>query len=141
MRRFLVCTTFSFLVLSGCDATTPPPIITSTGEFPLFNGLVTVKIFQTSGGGIRYTVAHRNANGTETMGPQAKAIRKGPPWCIFVEDANNLWVFDGERDVMLVEYSGIHTTVSGLASVPDLLRRAPRQFLDRLPAELRRERT
>jgi hypothetical protein len=139
MHRFFLFTSFSFLILNGCDFRTQPRVITSTGEFSLFHGVVTLKVFETSTGDINYTVTHREPNGIGTMGPQVKAIRKSAPWSIYARNANEVWIFDGEKDVILVQFSDIHTTISDLVSVPDLLGRAPRQFLDLLPEDVKKK--
>ncbi len=137
MKRILFFGAFLGVALWGCDhVSRAPKFITSTGSFELFSKQVVVNVFETLDGRINYTVRHKESNGVETVGPQAEPIARNHRWFIYPVSASEIWIYNGDKDVLLMEFSDKHTTLSNIASVPDLLKRAPPQFLHRLPADL-----
>ena len=138
MKHLLIFSALLGFTLWSCDhLTRAPKFISSIGSFELFSKQITVNVFETQDNRINYTVRRRETNGVETVGPQAQPIAKDRPWFIYPASASEIWIYDGDKDVLLMEFSDKHTAVSDIASVPDLLQRAPPQFSNRLPADLK----
>jgi len=109
-------------------------IIDTKGTYPCFHGDLTVEIWNTSPTELNYTVADKHAK----AGPSKPAFKEGQPWMICPERVGFVWIYDGANDVSTVELDGKGGSkfVSSQV-VPELIRAAPKDFLDRLPAKLK----
>ncbi|MEP7015638.1 MAG: hypothetical protein ABI925_09370 [Verrucomicrobiota bacterium] len=135
--RLVILSSIAFLSFAACDsASRAPQFITSTGIFDVFGKQITIKVFETVGQ-INYTVSHKETNGVGTVGPQKQAIARDRDWFIYPASAGEVWIYDGDKNVLLMEFGRKHTTISDIATVPDLLQRAPSPFLNRLPSSLK----
>jgi hypothetical protein len=71
------------------------------------------------------------------VGPTKPPIRKNGDWFIYPATADAVWVYHGDKDVLLIEFSDKGSKFTSNSVVPDLLLRAPAAFLDRLPKEMK----
>ncbi|CAN5296602.1 hypothetical protein BH23VER1_BH23VER1_21060 [soil metagenome] len=133
MRRFNPLIIAIALCLSGCDRSRETPeFVNSTGTF-LFDGQMTIDVVETQDGGINYTVTR----GMRTVGPSNPPIRKGSGWFLHAASPDEVWMYDGESNVQVIEFlSDKESKSSDIKVVPDLLQRAPAAFVERLPAHL-----
>ena len=116
-------------------------IITTLGEHELFaddRGVVSVRVYEAPAG-LLYTVSFRDEQGVLTKGPWP--LQKPDGWSM-VARAPELWAFDGHA-VRLVQLMSVGAS-RGLSDkaaqeFPAILRAAPKPFVDRLPAEFRKQ--
>ena len=145
MQRLIILAALLALSLLGCNrgpssdqtlsSRQAPSFITSTGKFKVFGGQSTVTVVETQNGGINYAITR----GTTTAGPADPLIRKGSAWAIYPASPDAVWMYDGEKNVLLIEFSDKGSKFTSLDVVPDLLQKAPPAFLERLPARLKDE--
>ncbi|HEY2250648.1 MAG TPA: hypothetical protein VGH74_06290, partial [Planctomycetaceae bacterium] len=75
-----------------------------------------------------------------SAGPAQPALPKSASWFILPESSNRVWIFDGVKDVTLIElYGDGGSKFTSSQVVPELLKQAPAEFLRRLPTDLPRE--
>lgn len=138
MKRSIIVFAFFALALQGCNRPSSshdePKFIASTGSFKVLGGQMTVTVVETQDGGINYTVTR----GTSTAGPAGPLIRKGSPWLIYPASPDAVWLYDGGKNVLLIELSAEGSKFTSSSVVPDLLQRAPPAFLDRLPSQMKK---
>ena len=108
-----------------------PQFITTTGTYRLFGGQITVEAFEFQGD-INYKITH----GPDTAGPREAWVHKGRPWFIYPAGPNEVWTFDGDQKIVLIEFSGNRIKWMSNDVVPDLLQKAPAEVLGRLPKDL-----
>jgi hypothetical protein len=135
-RRHLCVLIIPFLV--GCSknpaADYGGQVIAAPGSFTCFGKQLVVKVVHDVSGRLNYTVANKKA----AAGPAKAAIEESSAWAIFPESPGRVWVFDGARDVTLVEiYADGSSKFTSSQIVPDLLRSAPDDFAARLPVEVK----
>ena len=121
--------------LAGCSNASGPDyggaLIAAPGTFACFGNQLVVNVVHETG-----RLNYRIANSRASAGPAHAAIEETSAWVIFPESPQRVWVYDGARDVTLIEiYSDGGSKFTSSQIVPDLLPRAPAEFLDRLPAE------
>ena len=120
--------------LCGCgDQNESPKFITNAGTVELFGKKMKVEVFNAGKGILNYRITRK---GTKA-GPGVTALLNGDNWFIYPTSLDAVWVYDGEKNVLLIEFSEKLVKLIGLSSVPDLLNRAPAAFITRLPADLR----
>jgi hypothetical protein len=129
----------SVISVDGCsrapNAEYGGALIAVPGTFPCFNDQLVVKVVHDAGR-LNYTVANKKAS----AGPSKANIEESSPWTIFPESPKRVWVFDGARDVTLIEiYPDGGSKFTSSQVVPGLLQRAPAEFVARLPAEVTRQ--
>jgi hypothetical protein len=136
MSRLLLFA-FALFLLVGCPAR--PDVdygampIDAPGTFNCFQSKLTVKVVHAAGDRLNYTVGNNRA----VAGPSKAAIDESAPWVIFPEAADKVWVFDGAKDVTLIEiYDDGGSKFTSSQVVPEILQRAPEKFVQRLPAEM-----
>jgi hypothetical protein len=70
-------------------------------------------------------------------------IHKSAGWFAYPASATEVWVYQGKDALWLAEYLPDKKRTSGssmdAAGAKDLLKRAPKGFLDRLPAEFKKQ--
>ena len=116
-------------------------IVTTLGEHELFaddRGTVFARVYETPAG-LLYTVSYRDEQGVLTKGPWP--LRKADGWSM-VARARELWGYHGHA-VRLVQLMNVEDS-RGLSDktaqdFPAILRAAPKPFVDRLPAEFRKQ--
>lgn len=137
MKHPIILTILLALGLLGCNrapsSDEAPSFITSPGTFKAFGGEVSIAVVETPEGKINFTVAR----GTSTAGPGNPLIRKDSAWFIYPASPDAVWMFDGEKSVLLIEFSGSGSKFTSSDVVPGILKRAPEPFLARLPPQLR----
>lgn len=117
-------------------------IITTLGEHELFaddRGAVFARVYETPAG-LLYTVSYRDEQGVLTKGPWP--LPKADGWTM-VARAPELWVHDGHTTVRLIQLMNVEGS-RGLSDktaqeFPAILRAAPKPFVDRLPADFRKQ--
>jgi len=134
-RRFCALT---ILFLVGCSKAPAADygrrVIAAPGSFNCFGKQLVVKVVPDVSGRLNYTVGNQKA----AAGPAKAAIEASSDWAIFPESPERVWVFDGARDVTLIEiYPDGGSKFTSSQIVPDLLGRAPADFAARLPAEIK----
>ncbi len=122
------------LFLVGCSNTSAADyggqVIAAPGSFTCFGKQLVVNVIRDVSGRLNYTVANKKA----AAGPAKAAIDESSAWAIFPESPERVWVFDGGRDVTLVEiYPDGGTKFTSSQVVPELLKSAPAVFAARLP--------
>ena len=119
-------------------------IINTPGEHTLFadqRGSVIAHVYEAPPC-LLYKVSFRDEKGVLTKGPWPLGpLRKGDAWFMYAK-APELWVFDGENAVQLVQLMSVEDS-RGLSTktakeFPEIMNAAPKPFLDRLPAELKK---
>jgi len=107
--------------------------IQTPGTFHCFRDQLVVKVERAPEGKLDYSVGNKKV----AAGPGKPALRERDPWVIFPEAADRVWIFDGAKDVTLIEISteGASKFTSSQV-VPDILIRAPAEFRRLLPADL-----
>lgn len=117
-------------------------IITTLGEHELFaddRGVVSVRVYEAPAG-LLYTVSYRDEQGVLTKGPWP--LPKADGWTMVVR-APELWVYDGQATVRLIQLMNVEGS-RGLSDksaqeFPAIMRAAPKPFVDRLPADFRKQ--
>jgi len=110
-------------------------LIATPGTFSCFDKQLVVKVMHESG-----RLNYRIANTRASAGPARAPIDESSAWAIFPESPKAVWVFDGDRDVTLIEIDPDGSSkFTSSQVVPDLLRRAPAEFAVRLPADVTRQ--
>jgi hypothetical protein len=123
------------LVLLGCSRTatidygrTP---LTAPGAFRCFNNQLLVTVHNAADGKLSYSVENARVG----VGSATPTLKAGAPWMIFPDAIDKVWIFDGKDDVTLVEiYPNDGTKFTSSQVVPELMSRAPTDFVDLLPA-------
>lgn len=128
----------AMLLLVGCSKTPAADyggqVIAAPGSFNCFGKKLVVKVAPDVSGRLNYTIASQKA----AAGPAKAAIEESSAWEIFPESPERVWVFDGARDVTLIEiYPDGGSKFTSSQVVPDLLRSAPSEFAARLPAQVK----
>ena len=123
------------MCLAGCSDLSKPDyggaLIAAPGTFACFGNQIVVKVEHETG-----LLNYRIANSRASAGPAQAAIEESSAWVIFPESPQRVWVFDGARDVTLIEiYPDGGSKFTSSQVVSDLLQRAPAELVDRLPAE------
>lgn len=118
-------------------------IITTLGEHEWFaddRGVVSVRVYETPAGLLLYTVSDRAGQGELTKGPWP--LPKADGWTMVVRGPE-LWVYDGHTTVRLIQLENVEDSrgfsVKSAQEFPAILRAAPKPFVDRLPAEFRKQ--
>jgi hypothetical protein len=109
-------------------------LIDHPGTFECFHRQMVVTVSETTNNDLTYTVSRKQSK----VGPARPPLSKGTGWIIYPDTADSLWIYDGSKDVTRIEFSadgGAKFTSSQV--VPDLLKRAPPIFLQRLPTEIK----
>jgi hypothetical protein len=134
-RSFYLKMVGALLVLCSCQqrpdyATT---VIDRPGTFDCFQHRMLVTVSSASNDVLNYTVSRKQSK----VGPAKPALQKGTPWIIYPESVDSIWVYDGTKDVTLIEFgtNGAAKFTSNQV-ISDLLKRAPRAFLERLPPDM-----
>jgi len=122
--------------------------ITKAGKYTLYDGQLTIKVARQEGGTIRWSVLKafkddRNTKMEDTV--KEPPVREKSPWFILPASADAVWIYDGDKGMMVLEYStpgGVAGSSSTYGSLPsgwnDLLKKHPPQILlERLPPALR----
>jgi hypothetical protein len=115
-------------------------IIDTLGEHKVFadqRGTLIVNVFDAPPC-LLYTVAyHDKKGGIKNL----KQAMKGDGWFVLV-NASDMWVFDGSTAKLIQLTSDEESDelkAKTVAQFPAILSKAPKQFVDRLPAELRKQ--
>lgn len=104
-------------------------LIATPGTFRCFNDQLAIKVVRV-GDRLNYSVGDKRAE----AGPAEARIEGSSPWVIFPEAPERVWVYDGAAEVTLIEiYSDGGTKFTSSQIIPNLLERAPAEFVDRLP--------
>jgi len=107
--------------------------IDAPGTFSCFNDQLVIKVVESTGDKLNYSVANKKIS----AGPAEHALQKSAPWVIFPESLDKVWVFDGVKDVTLIElYSDGGAKFTSNQIVPELLKRAPTELVPKLPADI-----
>jgi len=107
--------------------------IDGPGTFNCFNDQLVIKVVESTGDKLNYSVGNKKIS----AGPAEHALQKSAPWVIFPESLDKVWVFDGVKDVTLIElYSDGGAKFTSNQIVPELLKRAPTELVRKLPADI-----
>jgi len=133
----ILCMTISIVGLLGCPQQGTNDhgrtIIESPGTFHCFEGRLVVNVAHAAGSRLNYTVGNTKAS----AGPAKPTIEESAPWVIFPQAANKVWVYDGAKDVTLIElYGDGGTKFTSSQVVPAIVHEAPEEFVRHLPATL-----
>jgi hypothetical protein len=136
MKKFLFLA-LSIVGLFGCSQQGASDhggtIIESPGTFHCFKDRLVVNVVHAPGNRLNYTVGNKKAS----AGPAKPAIMECAPWVIFPEAPNKVWIYDGAKDVTLIELSGDGgTKFTSSQVVPAIVHEAPAEFVRHLPAAL-----
>ena len=136
MKRTLLLM-LSLACLTGCAKQAATDyggrLIEAPGTYKCFNDQLAVNVVHAPGSKINYTVGNKKA----AAGPATAAIDESVPWVIFPESPARVWIYDGAKDVTLIEIDetgGSKFTSSQV--VPDVLKRAPAELVRHLPAKV-----
>jgi hypothetical protein len=134
--RLLPLTAVACLLLASCQQSADfggQPIDT-VGSFPCFQNQLIVNVTHAHGRQLNYTVRNKKAS----FGPSTPALDEDSRWLIVPDAQNSVWIYDGQRDVTHIEiYQDGGAKFTSLQMVPDLLDKAPADFVSRLPAKLK----
>ena len=107
--------------------------IDAPGAFHCFNDQLVIKVVESSGDKFNYSVSNKKIS----AGPADGALQKSAPWVIYPESIEKVWIFDGVKDVTLIElYGDGGSKFTSNQVVPELLKQAPPEFLRTLPADV-----
>ena len=105
--------------------------IDAPGTFHCFNDQLVIKVVESTGDKLNYSVANKKIS----AGLADHALQKSASWFIFPQSIDRVWIFDGVKDVTLIEFYGEGgTKFTSSQIVPELLNQAPPEFLRELPA-------
>jgi hypothetical protein len=134
-KAYLVAIAMASLV--GCSWCGAPDYggkaIDVPGTFDCFDRHLIVKVEHARAHRLNCTVGNNKAS----IGPSEAPFDESAPWIIFPETPGKVWVYDGAKDITLVEVfddGGSKFTSSQI--VPGVLKSAPAQFISRLPADV-----
>jgi hypothetical protein len=118
--------------------------ITDDGTSSLYSGDLLVKVSMPEVGPTRWEVTFRErpGEGWTTISKQDPEFRMGSPWFIFPASAQTVWVYNGEKSLVVTGIRGgdsFSQTIRLPARWEDLPegRRPPKAVVNRLPAPLR----
>jgi hypothetical protein len=123
-------------------------VVTRPGTHDFHDGRVRIAVTEVPGG-VRWHVTLSGPGGGGGVGHADPPVPKDAPWFVLVQSPDVVWVFDGRRQVSVIESREIATpqgpcpVVEGTnLTLPDgwavvMRKNPPREFLDRLPAGLR----
>lgn len=104
MNRLMILAALFAFGLLACNpspgSADEPRFITSTGSFNLFGGQMKVSVEETENGVIDYSVTRG-----ESTAKTDPLIRKGSDWLLYAASPDEVWMHDGETNVLLIAYS------------------------------------
>jgi hypothetical protein len=135
----LLLATLAYLETGIAAADDPKPLraITTLGDHRLFDGKLTVKVFEKDGK-LTFRITRIGRWNTGTISPATDVKKDGAAWVFVADSPDSFW---GYWDGRLVKWEfedtddggkSTSTVVTGRA----ILKQAPRAVLDNLPREL-----
>jgi hypothetical protein len=113
--------------------------VTTVGTHKLFGGKITLKIEEVDGKLDSYVNRNREKGEfrkTGGWGPLNPRIKKGAPWFIYAESADEVWWFDGDSHLHLMPFEN-HRAGFADGGIYQIGRKqmqmVPREVQDRLP--------
>lgn len=124
-----------------------PEFITKPGEYKLYDGKVVIRV-KAEDKVLRFGITYASPNGSLEVSSM-RATDKAGGWFIFPASANEVWLYQGGELLQLDEFKAAKgpggsdqhstTTVDAAATAADLLKRAPKAVVDRLPASFKQK--
>lgn len=114
-------------MLAAASAAHALDFIDSPTERIFFDGGLRIKA-EAKDGHVFWTAQRGTASG----GNRESEIKAGSRWFIAAESDSEVWIFDGEKALTLVQFTDKGIKFTGSSVVPELGRQAPKEVQDRI---------
>ena len=145
VQRVLICVVVVACCLepgerSFAQTTKSKSLINAIGDYSLFNRVLAVSVFKEQGK-LKYRIIRKFRDKELTHSKTIEFVEDGG-WFIFPESPDAVWLFDGNKTLVIVRFKendGMTSSYADSSTLPsaEALKSAPKLVVDSLPAALR----